>query len=192
MTSKQSMYEVELKFPLSDLWPVAAQLAAMGARPDAPIWQSDLYFAHPQRDFEKTDEALRIRTVGERNFVTYKGPVIDSRTKTRHEIEVPLGDGPDVARQFAEVLEALGFRRVREVRKHRIPHHLTCDGRKFEIVLDEVDDLGSFVEIETLADETERSAARDAILALAARLGLTNPERKSYLCLLLERDNLSA
>jgi adenylate cyclase class 2 len=182
------MFEVELKFPLADPQPVFERLAAWGASPQAAAEQCDVYFRHPVRDFAATDEALRVRSVGQQNCVTYKGPVVDSQTKTRREIEVSLADGLEACRQFTEILTCLGFQPVRRVQKRRAPWRLVWQNRDFEVALDDVTDLGTFIEIETLADEAERAAARDTILALAARLELSNPERRSYLGMLLERD----
>jgi len=181
------MYEVELKFPLLDAEPVIHRLALLGAEQRAPLEQTDLYFNHPARDFEQTDEALRIRSLGNRHLVTYKGPVVDSQTKTRREIEVPL-EGGDAAKQFAAILRLLGFRPVREICKRRVPYQCTWQTRRFEIALDEVVGLGRFVEIETQADEAGRSAAVEAILAFASQFQLGIPEKRSYLCLLLELD----
>ena len=181
------MYEVELKFPLVDAEPVVRRLSLLGAEPGAPQEQIDLYFNHPARDFEQTDEALRLRSVGDRNIVTYKGPVVDSQTKTRREIEISL-EGGDAAARFAEILQLMGFRPVREVRKRRQPYQCTWQGRSFEIALDEVAKLGRFVEIETLADEAGRTAAVEVILSFASQFQLGNPEKRSYLCLLLEND----
>ena len=56
-----------------------------------------------------------------------------------------------------------------------------------EFALDEVESVGSFVEIETLATAQELVAAQDCVGAIAEQLGLTNPELRSYLGLLLER-----
>lgn len=179
-------YEVELKFPLAEVDGVRRGLSELGAAPGESIRQRDLYFAHPQRSFEKTDEALRIRSVGERCWITYKGPVVDSRTKTRHESEIEFEEGS--ADRLASILEILGFRAVRTVSKSRIPFRFEWEGRPCEAALDEVEGLGSFLEIEMLAEEAERDVARDKILSLASRLGLEGAERKSYLCLLLERD----
>jgi adenylate cyclase class 2 len=182
------MYEVELKFAVPDPAAVIARLAELGTAAAAAVEQSDRYFDHPSREFARTDEAFRVRSVGSRNFITYKGPVLDSQTKTRREIETPFAEGSAMAGQMAETLTALGFRYVREVRKTRVAHHLRWHDRDFEIAVDRVDGLGSFIEIETQADESDRHAARDAVLALAAELGLAQPERRSYLRLLLERD----
>ena len=181
------MYEVELKFPLDDAESFGRQVAALGARPAQTLEQTDLYFNHPSRDFEGTDEAFRIRTVGGRHVVTYKGPVVDSQTKTRREIEVALA-GNDAREKAAEMLRFLGFRPVREVRKRRQTWHLAWQGRDFEIALDQVDELGQFVEIETQADETNKPAALAAIHSLVSQLQLPPAERRSYLSLLLEKD----
>lgn len=182
-------YEVELKFPLPSFERILPALRALGAEAQSSMEQADRYFAHPQRDFGQTDEALRLRSVGERNYITYKGPVIDRQTKTRHEIEIAYADGESAACQFAEMLTILGFREVRTVRKQRTPYDLTWEGRRLELALDEVRDLGCYIEIEGLAEPQEREAVRDSILRLAEHLGLANSERKSYLCLLLERDS---
>jgi adenylate cyclase class 2 len=181
------MYEVELKFALSDPVSFRRRLAACGARPGPTIEQSDLYFNHPVRDFGQTDEAFRVRVSDGRGFVTYKGPLVDAQTKTRREIEVPLG-GNDSADKFAEILKLLGFRPVREVKKRREKHHLSWQGRDYEVAIDEVVDLGIFAEFETLADEAGRPAATAAILALVSQFQLPSPERRSYLTLLLGKN----
>jgi len=183
--TQTTQYEVELKFPLSAPRDVLARLASLSVVAASPVEQVDRYFNHPTRDFGETDEAFRLRSVGDANCVTYKGPIIDSITKTRREIEVSFSDGPEAASQMVEVWQSLGFRFVREVRKTRTPLTLDWRQRVYELALDEVPPLGTFLEIELLADEAGRDAARDAILALARELNLTNSERRSYLELLL-------
>jgi adenylate cyclase class 2 len=180
-------YEVEQKFPVPDLTDVEKKLDALGARFEATIRQSDGYFAHPSRDFSQTDEALRIRRVGDRNYVTYKGPKIDTTTKTRREIELPLDSGESGAGQFGELLEALGFTSVAAVEKTRRTATLLYQGRSVEVALDTVDGLGTFIELELVTDEEGLVSARELLAALATELALTNPERRSYLELLLNQ-----
>jgi len=79
----EMQFEVEQKFPVADLADVENRLAALGATFVDEVVQVDRYFAHPSRDFAKTDEAIRIRQVGDANFITYNGPKIDTTTKTR-------------------------------------------------------------------------------------------------------------
>lgn len=181
-------YEVELKFPLPDPRSVLLRLKELGATPESPVEQQDVYFAHPQRDFEQTDEALRIRQVADCGWLTYKGPVVDSQTKSRREIEIGIEEGRQGAEQLASALELLGFRPVRAVRKQRTGYRLNWQGRHCEVAFDRVEELGTYLEIETLAEETERDAARDVVLDLARQLGVSSPEKRSYLCLLLDKD----
>jgi adenylate cyclase class 2 len=180
-------YEVEMKFPLAGVENIERRLEELGARRGQRIEQRDTYFNHPARDFGQTDEALRIRTVGEQNFVTYKGPLVDTQTKTRRELEIPLDNGRDVATQFCEMLTALGFREFRAVHKRRTPFNVEWEGRDVEIALDEVTGLGRYLEIECLADESDREATTAAVLRLAEKLQLGKSERRSYLKLLVEK-----
>ena len=177
-------YEVEMKFPAGDRATLESRLAELGATIGAPQSEVDVYFAHPARDFAKTDEALRIRRKGSLNFITYKGPKIDATTKTRREIDLPLPPGEQAAQQWTDLIEALGFAPVGEVRKLRRKAHVDWQGRSVEISLDEVGGLGVFVELELIAEADGLDVARSSIVSLAEALGLKGSERRSYLELL--------
>ena len=179
------MFEVENKFPIEDLAATETQVSALGCSFGSTIVQVDQYFNHPVRDFAETDEALRIRSVGDANRLTYKGPKVDQQTKTRREIEFPLGEGGETAERMAETLLALGFRAVREVRKERRIGQFEWQGFAVEASLDQIDGLGDFLEIEISAEEQQMEAARDSLVALADELGLGTPERRSYLEMVL-------
>ena len=174
-------YEVELKFPVDDLAAVVEKLTAMGVGIAAAIDEVDLYFAHPCRDFAKTDEAVRLRRKGDVNFITYKGPKLDATTKTRREIELPLESGTRSLAAWTELLEAIGFRPVAEVHKSRRKASVPWQGRLVEASLDEVERVGTFVELELLADADGLEPAKACIMALAAAIGLSGSERRSYL-----------
>lgn len=182
------IYEVELKFPLADKARLLAALAELQAKPEAELFQCDRYFAHPARDFAQTNEAFRIRQSGEHTRLTYKGPLLDAATKTRREVELSLADGKKTAEDMAEMLNLLGFQEVRAVKKSRTPYHLCWQGREMEVTLDNVEGLGWYLEIETLADESDRPAAQEAILSLAKHWNLENSERRSYLTLILDKE----
>ena len=187
--TQSAPFEVEQKFAApGQRDELRRRLEELGATQTREVRQADRYFNHPSRDFAQTDEAFRIRSVGETNFVTWKGPKIDSRTKTRREIETPIGDGEQTAQQFAETCEALGFRPVAVVSKLRTYFELTRGAFNFEVALDDVDSLGTFVEIELVTDEAGLSAAQDAVVQLSEDLDLSDPERRSYLELLLETE----
>lgn len=178
-------YEVEQKFPIADLADLEADLEAVGATISAPRTEVDLYFAHPARDFARTDEALRLRRKGRSNSITYKGPKIDTTTKTRQEIELPLRPGQESAKAWAGLLDALGFAPVAEVRKSRRKVDIAWQGRRVEGSLDRVERLGDFAELELVVEGAGVESARACLASLAERLGLRRSERRSYLELLL-------
>ncbi len=179
------MLEVEVKFAGADFGTLERRLNDWSAHEASPRVDVDHYFNAPDRDFAVTDEALRLRRIGERNFVTYKGPKREAQTKTRTEVEVPLADGDTAAADFTALLGHLGYRSVAIVRKTRRAFHLNRAGFALEITLDDVDGVGRFAELEILAPEEQLDAARTVVLAAAAELGLTHQERRSYLELLL-------
>jgi adenylate cyclase class 2 len=181
------MLEIEMKFAVDNLHHVEAALRQQQVGEPERRQDADRYFNAPDRDFARTDEALRLRSIGPKNFITYKGPKIDPQTKTRTELELPLPDGPDVPAQFERLLHHLGYRFVARVEKRRTVYSLRRASFDLEICLDEVKDLGPFVELEIVAPEEQLEPARAALLALASELGLTRQERRAYLQLLLEK-----
>jgi adenylate cyclase, class 2 len=181
------MFEVEQKHRIDDERSLLERLAERGVEIGPPVEQSDRYFAHPCRDFTQTDEAFRIRTVGgDKSFVTFKGPKVDTTTKTRHEIELPLDAGDPDGAKFGELLHELGFRPVAVVRKRRRSFHLTEHGHRLEGALDEVDSVGKFVELELMSEQARLDEAKRTISSLASELKLGPIERRSYLEMKLE------
>jgi len=192
------VYEVEQKYPLADVAAVEAALARLGATWHGTAEQVDRYFNHPDRDFAATDEALRLRRTDEALAITWKGPRLDATTKTRREIELPLAKAVVPAAALAqaavsatldrwtELLEALGFRQVREVAKRRRLATVAWQGAVIEVALDHVAGLGNFVELELQADAAGIPVAAARIESLARELGCAAAERRSYLEMLIE------
>ena len=149
------------------------KLKELGFAFDYACDEADCYYQAPDRDFRKTDEALRIRTCGgsgeSRALVTYKGPKQDSESHTRKEIETEI---PDAA-AATELFKSLGYKPVLTVSKHREVYTLTdkaacaeyakkdvsnsrrgtLDG-EISVCLDDVAGLGFAVEIEKLIDDS--------------------------------------
>ncbi len=168
------MLEVEVKAKVigPEQMERVLQLVAGSGSPTTEV-QVDKYFAHPSRDFSLTDEALRVRRVGDRWVLTYKGPKIDAVSKTREEIECDVGRGID------RLLHRLGFREVATVRKRRRSYRMNG----FTLAIDEVEGLGTFTEMESSPGDR---ATVDELLDVLSSLGLES-ETRSYLELLLEK-----
>ena len=177
-------FEVEKKFWLTQIEPMIERLSSQGICVAQPVDQVDRYFAHPAKDFMQTDEALRLRAAGDQNFITYKGTRIDSTTKTRRELELPLPDG-EFRQEFEQLLLLLGFKPMMTIHKLRRKAEIDWQGYPIEVSIDEIDQLGSFIEIETTSDLEHLDLAKQALESLAAQLALDRPERRSYLELML-------
>ncbi|MCA9189650.1 MAG: class IV adenylate cyclase [Pirellulaceae bacterium] len=176
-------FEVECKFAVPDV----DQFITFAAKHDVvfgePVRHVDQYLAHPSRDFSVTDEALRIRQVGQHAVVTYKGPRVDATTKTRRELEVSLAGG--TTDDVLAIFIALGFKPVAEVCKRRRSARILLPSREIHVDLDEVEKVGTYVELECLADSDDVDGARQAVMDLADQWKLGTGERRSYLELLL-------
>ncbi len=181
------MIEVEMKFAVGDGAKLARALDALGVRWLGSVRQQDHYFNHPCRDFAQSDEALRLRCQGEQVVLTYKGPKLDPQTKTRVEIEVPLAaEGESALQQAQGLLQALGFRPVAVVSKHRRRGELEYQGQRVQVAWDQVDRLGEFLELEIACSEGQAPEARQLVWELARELPSGESIRESYLELLLK------
>ena len=184
------MIEVEIKLPVKDLSEIAEKLKNMGFSEGKYLEESDIYFNSEFHNFVKTGEAFRIRrvmdlTTGEEtSLITYKGPRLDSVTKTRQEIETSVGSGDD----FNTILNLLGFTPVSPVVKQRRYMHR----ENLTACLDTVNGLGSFLELEIIvADDRQREDAVAALEKNLSQLGysLADTVKTSYLGLLQQKMN---
>jgi adenylate cyclase, class 2 len=178
--------EVEQKFHLVDEDAFVQRMRDMGGVELRQEINEDHYFNHPAKDFGQTREALRVRMIDGRGFVTYKGPKLPGLIKARRELEWSLGDDDSDGAKMRSLLTVLDFRPVAVVRKTRRVFSI-ADHPKMTVVLDNVEGLGRFVEIETICgDGFEVEAARNRVFELAQRLQLDRPETRSYLSMLLQ------
>ena len=182
------MYEVELKMAVNHT-EIERRLDALGAQRQGQTVQEDTYFDAPHRRFAETDEALRIREESgdesERIRLTYKGPLVDDRSKTRLEHETEVAE----IAPLRAILESLGFTPAVVVRKVRT--RFSYDG--YTVALDRVEELGEYLEVETEVPGAELDAAREGAADVLAALDLDVDDqiRTSYLGLLLASRDVS-
>ncbi|MCX6669320.1 MAG: class IV adenylate cyclase [Methanothrix sp.] len=170
------MIEVEVKARARIDTP--EKILALGAVPIGAENHRDLYFNSPFRDFRKSDEALRIRIKEEGARLTYKGPRLDAKTKSRLERTVQIDD----PLEMELILTTLGFVLSAEVRKRRIKYSFG----DVTLALDEVEGLGSFLEVEARG-EADWEEQKEKVLSILRDLGLEESIRSSYLELLEEK-----
>ena len=171
--------EIEVKVK-ADLKEVEKKLLEEGANFVNEERQIDTYYNAPHRDFAVTDEALRVRSVGRKNMLTYKGPRLDALSKSRKEITLSVSREPTEG-----LLSSLGFSKFGQVSKLRRNYKLG----DILISLDDVEGLGTFVEIEAVGEEKDFEFHEKRVVELLKRLRFREGEiiRDSYLELIYEK-----
>ena len=151
------MMEIEAKISVSSHKPILKKLAERGVKDYTELIQRDVYYNGIGRDFSDTDEALRVRYDQNGAEITYKGPKEkNSDAKARKEINLSVNDG----KRAEELFKALGFLKTAVVVKER----KECRYGGATIMLDTVEGLGTFVEIEVLTEDS----MDDALATIAA------------------------
>jgi adenylate cyclase class 2 len=154
--------ELEAKIKVDDLAPIRNRLQSAGARPIGQYHETNRFYDTEAQTLRREDRGLRLRA--SRNVqteevicsLTYKGSRQPGPFKQREEIELVLND-PAAAELL---LERLGFNRTLIFEKERESWQLN-DCR---VEMDEVAELGCFVEVEGPEEE--------AIHAILKTLGL--------------------
>jgi adenylate cyclase class 2 len=170
----KTMIEVEVKVKVDHdkARPILKKIGAIKVKVED---QSDTYFTAPHRDFIKTDEVLRIRSLEGKAVLTYKGPKLDGVSKTREELETPV-DGITAKR----VLNALGFSEAGIVNKIREVFKVG----EISVCLDAVENLGQFLEVEIITkNEKYIEISRQKLFEFLKQFDFEEKDsiRKSYL-----------
>ncbi len=176
------MLEIEVKAYCNNHAEITEKIRSLGGLLLKKVSERDIYYKHPARNFADTDEAFRIRIEGNKNILTYKGPKVGNKTKTRFEKEVEFTE----LNSMKEILEKLGFDIADEIYKTRTVYRID----DVQICLDNVEGLGNFVELETMG--LDRQPGEEKLFNIAAKLGLAEFEIKSYLELKLEKSQASS
>jgi adenylate cyclase class 2 len=171
--------EIEAKLKVDSLTDIECKLRELGAEFIAEQSQSDIQFDDADSSLITTDRCLRLRCQSAggnvKVFLTYKGAKEKSDFKKRREIEIEI----DSAEMTQRLLEALGYQKILVVEKKRRLWQLG----KCEIALDQLPQLGNFVEIE--GPDSETIAGVQKSLGLAHVLSIT----KSYPQMIQEKLN---
>jgi adenylate cyclase class 2 len=167
-------HEIEAKIKVPALAPTETRLAELGATFMYTARQVDTYFMDTHKLLHKNDCGLRIRRhVGggiKTALITFKGAREDGKYKSRPEYET----GVDNADMTERIFEALGYDKRLTVAKQRTLWKLgVC-----EVCLDELAELGTFVEVEGPDEAAVESALAELNLQDAPHI------RDSYAAML--------
>ena len=162
--------EKEMKFRVKNFAEIEEKLLGLGFALQKETVQEDLYFSPPHRKFAGTRKHyLRLRKRGNRpSLFAYHEVLNDLETE---ETETKIGN----TEKFIAILEKLNFVLDCVVKKKRKVYRNDL----FEVALDEVDNLGLFVELEYLGEPNTDSSP--LFRKLVGKLGLKKKNQISGL-----------
>jgi adenylate cyclase class 2 len=143
----------------------------------------DTYYDRPDGSLERADEELRVRTVhgadSTRTVLTYKGAAVDegSGSKPEHETVVEDADATHA------ILRGLGHLELIAFEKRCRNYEFEAHGRRMLATLVRVPEIdGTFLEVETLVEESDLAKALDDIRAVLTTLGISPDDltRETY------------
>ena len=173
--------EIELRANVND--PAALRDAlAIQAEHKGTSNEHDFYLRH--KSDKDRSLILRIRRKESGSLLTFKGKALGDDTAWP-DIDIPLTD----ADSLQQLLLGSGYVKVVEIKKRRASYRL----EDFEINVDEIENLGVFVELEGRGDEESRKKIEEKIMNLLVSLGIQNENiiRKGYVALMLELEQFS-
>lgn len=159
------MIEVERKFRVSDRKAVEQVLQEQYGADPIVTHQIDTVFLVGDggfKSFTPGDPVMRIRQTGDKTELTFKRAINDAGDRLEYELTL------DNAYTAELLLRELGHQPVTAVDKVRNEYKQ----QDYTVVLDEVKNLGTFVEIEIICQEGQEKEAGHEIDRIADRLGL--------------------
>lgn len=178
------MKEIEVKAKVSNLGFIKNELIKRGCTFSEPLIQKDRVYLHNSIEFpdiKRGTVILRIRDSNGKFIITLKKQLENELDNIEREIMV---DSPE---QADEILKYMDFHEVVKVSKKRIK----CKYNGLEICLDEVDRLGSFIEVEKLTLEEDSLKVQKELFEFLETLGIKKDNQvfKGYDTLIYELEN---
>ncbi len=166
--------EIEIKFRV-DFEGIWRKIESLGAKFIREEIQEDVYFSMP------FPTQLRIRRILNLNeaFLTYKAIKDPGRNEEFEEIEIKVSDFD----KTRELLKKLGFEEDAIVRKRRLVYKL--DKVTFE--LNNVEGIGSFLDIEIISDDIKEAKRKIWEVAGKLKLNENDVEPRLYQELVKEK-----
>lgn len=154
------MVEIEVKIRIIDIKNIGEKILQLGAKLEKErFYEENTLYDFPSKILYKKRQALRLRKMNKKSFLTFKGPPQKSRKfKIREEYETEVKN----EKQLRKILKSLGFIPVFNYEKHRTVYRKKI----LKISLDETS-IGNFIELE---------GKRGEIVKFANALGVSKRE----------------
>lgn len=163
--------EIEVKVKVENLDEVIKKLEEKGCSISESITQQDYVFISPEVSYDDMkfgDNFLRVR-------VTPKGSYFTLKQKQKNELDC-IEEETDISdpESMKKALEIIGYKEAVRIFKTR--RTTKYDG--LEICLDEVDELGTFVEAEKITDEKQDAEkVQEELLEFLTQFGIKKEDR---------------
>ncbi|MEU7904089.1 class IV adenylate cyclase [Actinoplanes sp. NPDC049118] len=169
------MIEAELKARLAD--PDAVRSALAGRAEVEKAIYRDTYYDTPDGALDRAGRELRLRTVETpdlvRHLLTFKDPAVDEASGSKPEHETTVAAPTAVA----HMLDALGYGASIAFTKDCENYRFSDGGREFLATVVRVPEIeGTFLEVETMAEEHDVDQALAAVRDLLGELGVAPAE----------------
>jgi adenylate cyclase class 2 len=166
------LIEAELKAQVTDPTALNERLSRRAAGETGTY--RDTYYDRPGHELTAEGRELRVRVVDtsgvRRALLTYKEPQADAASGSKPEYETKIADAgvADV------ILQALGLEHLVSFEKHCVNYRFVARDRDMlatVVTVPEID--GTYVELETMADEPDLDAALTDVRAVLGELGIS-------------------
>lgn len=156
------MLEIEAKIKVDNLKAIKEKILALGGQLVKDFYREwNVFYDFADGRLTRNRQALRLRLVDKKAFLTFKGQPLKSRSfKIREEFETEVKN----LKQIKKILKKLGLKQIFEYRKKRA----ILKKDRVKICLDETE-AGFFIELE---------GKRSDLVKLARQLGFS---RKDFL-----------
>ena len=166
------MYEVEIKARLNNREEIMQKLHSLGCIFSDELHQIDYIFIPEKENFPPPlgVPVLRVRKQNELHFFTLKIPQSSRQDCIEKEFEISDGN------EMLEIIKLIGYKQVPTVEKKRIKTIFN----DMEIVLDLVEGLGEFIEVEKIVktpDPEARIKIQEELFSFLNDLGITKEDQ---------------
>ena len=181
--------EIEVKARITETDALIHALTNLGCTFGEPVSQDDTVYAEKigtLEEFLSNDVFLRIRIQDDGKIIlTAKSPTkkfAEHLVKIEHEVEVSS------AEEARAILEMMRYRPMVRVQKSRQKAHL----HNYEICIDEIEGLGSFIELEVIGERDEAPRIQNEMWEFLQSLGVSSESqvKKGYDILMIEKESM--